>query len=147
MLRLNMVVSSGYTTNLILFHILKFHIPGEKRYSCDNEDCGEKFFSSVDLANHKKKFHGDPLKCSVCSKAYNSKRSLNRHEKTHQTSLNKQQKSLISCPVCKKMFLKNSLKRHHDRIHLNLRQHSCDICGRSFYMKRRIIDHVKVLTY
>ena len=50
------------------------------------------------------------------------------------------------CPICKKVFTeKRKVKPHIMRMHLKIKNHSCDICGYTAFTKFDILRHQKSL--
>ena len=85
------------------------------------------------------------LVCSFCLKKCKTKYEKMLHvAKEHNVS--RTDESVTSkenqCPICTQMFLhKNEVKRHVEIVHLNLRNHLCDICGSSFTRKSGLNAH------
>lgn len=50
----------------------------------------------------------------------------------------------VACLECGVLFSKNSISKHIKRIHRLVKDFQCDLCGTSCFLKRDIIDHMKV---
>jgi hypothetical protein len=55
---------------------------------------------------------------------------------------NKQKNDTAVCPGCLKLFRRDSLKIHFDRIHRKLKRYSCDLCKYQSYLKTHIRNHI-----
>jgi hypothetical protein len=79
--------------------------------------------------------------CHVCNRQF--QRSYNR--KAHMATHNKDRARPYKCtePDCKKAFVRNTdLVRHTKSIHLNIRDHVCDMCHRAFPRKDTLRRYV-----
>lgn len=64
--------------------------------------------------------------CEVCSKSYDSRKQMRRHQITH--GANKR----YNCEVCHKQFHFKGNLQVHERIHTGERPFLCNTCGKSF---------------
>jgi uncharacterized Zn-finger protein len=48
----------------------------------------------------------------------------------------------ITCHICGKVLRRNSLHNHNRRVHNNERNFFCDYCGKGFYLKGILLDHI-----
>ncbi|CRK86776.1 CLUMA_CG000608, isoform A [Clunio marinus] len=66
------------------------------------------------------------------------------HENDKQIKDSKpKEKSDALCDVCGiKFHFEKSMKTHQRRVHLKMRPHQCDICGRHFFVKNLIAKHM-----
>jgi hypothetical protein len=79
--------------------------------------------------------------CHVCNRLF--QRSYNR--KAHMLTHNKDRPRPYKCPEpdCRKAFVRNTdLVRHTKSIHLNIRDHICDMCHRAFPRKDTLRRYV-----
>ncbi len=96
----------------------------------------------IKTTKRKKKIKkSEQLECQICNKSFGSSYLLNRHLKSHKNS--ERAYPIIPCPICGKTVRRDSLKRHQERVHEKLKNYECDLCGRQFYFKTRIVDHLK----
>jgi hypothetical protein len=72
----------------------------------------------------------DGPQCNVCLRRFSSIQWLRNHKaRIHEGKTSKD----FECPKCHKKFsLKSSLTRHDKTVHLKLREHVCEVCGRAF---------------
>ena len=80
--------------------------------------------------------------CDICGKSYKTKDYLQRHEKSHDSTL-------IMCKKCTQYFP----SQEHYEIHVEMkhgqmeRKHICAMCGKGFnraqYLQRHILQHEK----
>lgn len=47
------------------------------------------------------------------------------------------------CDICGTWFTRMSFKRHYDRMHLNKKNFSCDVCGYKVFKKFDLFNHIK----
>ena len=96
----------------------------EPKEHCD--DCGDQFFTTHQLENHKKQNHTGKISCPLCSKLYNNEKRLENHyTETHKTE------GKCICHLCQKAFNnKSSLRIHVRDVHLGGKQYSfeCTLC-------------------
>jgi hypothetical protein len=89
--------------------------------------CGEICFNVGHLAQHKKRYHGDPepVICPICSRDCENKGSLVVHMKSAHG-----EHTPATCEICGKVC-KNEmgLQRHHRTVHVGHKETICDICG------------------
>lgn len=77
------------------------------------------------------------FECDYCGKIFPHKSSLPAHFKQH---LNKQR---VPCPQCTLTFAsKGNLTQHIKQIHLNIRKHICELCGKAFGHPHNLKSHM-----
>lgn len=77
------------------------------------------------------------FECNYCQKVFPHKSSLPAHFKQH---LNKQR---VPCPQCTLTFAsKGNLTQHIKQIHLNIRKHICELCGKAFGHPHNLKSHM-----
>ncbi|XP_037036664.1 zinc finger protein 845-like isoform X1 [Bradysia coprophila] len=75
--------------------------------------------------------------CDYCQKIFPHKSSLPAHFKQH---LNKER---VPCPQCSLTFAsKGNLTQHIKQIHLNIRKHICELCGKAFGHPHNLKSHM-----
>ncbi|XP_077298240.1 uncharacterized protein LOC143919682 [Arctopsyche grandis] len=77
-------------------------------------------------------------KCSICSKAFESKRNFNRHMCIH-TGIKPHK-----CEICLKSFITKPGLMRHVKIHSGEKPFKCDMCLKSFILKQSLMTHVKI---
>ena len=110
-------------------------------YSCDWNECEEKFKSLHALTAHKAiHVNGGEYKCCAirCGKSFVTRENLLAHELIHN------KKFVCSWPGCGKKFAKNFMLTHHIRRHQNKRQFKCEVqgCGQSLVTKSNLDNHL-----
>ena len=78
----------------------------------------------------------DTIKCKLCVKEYNSKKSFKRHLQ----SIHFQEK--MYCGICQKTFLSKSSLNRHNQTHLSEPQLGCSYCPRLFKNKYGLQYHL-----
>ncbi|KAJ6636060.1 Zinc finger protein [Pseudolycoriella hygida] len=77
------------------------------------------------------------FECDFCQKVFPHKSSLPAHFKQH---LNKER---VPCPQCTLTFAsKGNLTQHIKQIHLNIRKHICELCGKAFGHPHNLKSHM-----
>lgn len=140
----------------------KFEIP---QYICDK--CGKIFSSKRNLKQHIL-IHGGELrfkcifcpyrglhagllkihirthtrdynyKCWKCPAKFHTKSNLSKHQQRKHNPGSK----VFQCGSCDKSFYtKPELNKHHEAIHLGIKKHTCDICGKVFNFRNYMMCH------
>ncbi|XP_054728073.1 oocyte zinc finger protein XlCOF6-like [Anastrepha obliqua] len=82
--------------------------------------------------------------CSFCPRVLSSRLSLELHEKKQHLNIKTDVKE---CPICKKEFSSDYVKKHIQIVHIGERKFTCDICGDSYKthdtVKRHRLLHMK----
>ena len=102
------------------------------------EDCGVVLFN---LGNHMKSVHANSqVSCAECGKFFRNTVFLKGH-------INKV-RNKIPCSICKDMIGKGRLSFHMHQKHTlaSERKHKCEICGKGFFDKSQLKDHINVHT-
>ena len=118
-------------------------------------DCGKCYANKYILKTHRKSFHSEqkdfnhhnnntkslePLPCTRCPKTFHNKYNLKYHEGTHEAPR-------FLCTDCPQAFRrKNFFQRHQYLAHgkeFNIPIFNCDECGKIFYIKNDLTNHVK----
>ncbi|CAG0887430.1 unnamed protein product [Cyprideis torosa] len=111
------------------------HDDKTQRIQC--EFCG-KGIRSFDMKVHMTQYHPEsPLKCSICSKEYAMKSSLQNHyEVVHGNG------GRFVCARCGKAFLSKAHLQGHERTHTSQKPHVCETCGKGFSEALTLKMHV-----
>uniref|UniRef100_A0AAQ5ZUS4 C2H2-type domain-containing protein n=1 Tax=Amphiprion ocellaris TaxID=80972 RepID=A0AAQ5ZUS4_AMPOC len=79
--------------------------------------------------------------CPVCSRAFDSIKTLNRHIQCHTDDRPPHQ-----CTVCGKTFLTANELRLHNRYHTGERPYKCEVCGKAFIQSGYLKSHMRIHT-
>jgi hypothetical protein len=83
----------------------------------------------------------DGPQCDVCLRRFCRPQSLRNHKaRIHEGKTSKD----FECPKCHKKFTtKSDLNRHDKSVHLKLREHVCEVCGRAFGRSGNLQSHIR----
>jgi hypothetical protein len=83
----------------------------------------------------------DGPQCDVCLRRFSDERWLRNHKaRIHEGKTSKD----FECPKCRKKFsYKSALTRHNKTVHLKLRDHVCEVCGRAFGQNGDLQKHIR----
>ena len=84
----------------------------------------------VDVPKNKTEF-----KCSYCSKVFNQKCNVVRHERIHTGE------KPYECETCKKCFAVLATLNNHQVLHTGEKIHQCSSCSKSFSLKSTLKQH------
>lgn len=81
--------------------------------------------------------------CDVCKKEFIMDRYLRAHVKRQHGSNTKS----FKCEKCPNFFARQrQLQMHIESVHLNIRKHKCNTCGKSFKYSHHLKDHIIIHT-
>lgn len=124
-------------------HIASAHKIGDGEYKCI--ECDKIFYNSSKFKQHMKLRHTDRsrFQCDQCEYSCSTKQEMNRHAIIHTGD----EAKVISCPQCDSRFkTKDLLRGHIKKVHLQIRNHKCEICGKAFYSPEKLKRHMKIHT-
>ncbi|XP_008297237.1 zinc finger protein 271-like [Stegastes partitus] len=78
---------------------------------------------------------GEKFSCSLCSKRFAKRQSLQYHLKTHRGV------KPFSCSVCNKRFMQKGNLKYHMIVHSGERPYSCSVCSRTFRWPAQVKAH------
>lgn len=156
------VCNEIFTTHKNLVSHMAMHYPN---HICDL--CGKAFVVKEQLAGHMRTHSTEKLSCKICGKIL-KKSSMTRHLRTHSgnngvyacpkcperfvsfsTRINHMAEKhnvdiyKYSCTICSKKFhLANSLTKHVRRCHFQELNVSCAECGKGFFDKKSLKNHM-----
>lgn len=110
-------------------------------------DCSKSFSKYALMISHRKRVH-TIQKCPECKVVFETSALLTNHRiLEHQLEESSVKKP---CPICGKLFTKNSnIRRHVETVHNNTKRnqlnerHPCPICGKEFKFKENITRHIE----
>ena len=96
--------------------------------------CGLKMSTSVALKYHKETVH-DQIRdnCKICGKSYERKNLYSHMYSVHGEK--------IPCEQCGKNIRKAGMKEHISRVHSDVKNWPCDDCGKKFGTKKNLKRH------
>lgn len=124
-------------------HMKMMHL-FSKKMPCACKICGRAFSSEI-----KKNLHGRHHKsrrCDLCSKVFSSQINFNNHMERHAMKFNiRTQNTKQTCSFCEKECTNdNELTIHVNKVHLQIKPYSCDMCEKQFYTQKNLKCHKKV---
>ncbi|KAG8548721.1 hypothetical protein GDO81_024463 [Engystomops pustulosus] len=78
-----------------------------------------------------------PYRCEVCGRSYRHAGSLINHKQTHKTGV-------FRCSICQKRFFNLMAMKNHNRIHFELKRHTCLDCGKAFRLQKQLNTHQRI---
>lgn len=116
------------------------------KFLVECRQCKESFETCDARMYHGASFHAKGTKktfeCHLCKKQSSGRQALQIHMKSMHTG----HTLLHKCPypMCSKSFTQKShLNAHTNEIHTKKIMFECDECGKKFYRKGHLIDHLK----
>ena len=118
---------------------LRKHLDTIHTFKCDL--CSKSFQKKIDLKRHQRLHDGTSsiFECKICFKTYTSPGSLHNHMRIHQES------NLFRCEYCNKGFTQNHHLKRHLRIHTGISPFNCRYCNRPFKYKTSCQRHEKTV--
>ncbi|XP_058826412.1 zinc finger protein 391-like [Topomyia yanbarensis] len=111
----------------------------ERKYQC--EICSKLFRTSSNLHAHRKTHSEERnFACGICDRAFRTAKELRNHADTHSAVKN------FVCRLCpNKSFHKQSyLNSHVKTVHIGVKRHRCQDCGKIFSNSSNLIAHRRV---
>ncbi|XP_055636266.1 zinc finger protein 391-like [Toxorhynchites rutilus septentrionalis] len=112
---------------------------GEKPYEC--QICQRRFAQSGNLKLHLR-IHDDERKyqCEVCSKLFKTSSNLHAHKKTHSEERN------FPCTLCDRAFRTSQELRSHSDTHSAVKSYVCQLCdNKAFHKQSYLNSHIKTV--
>lgn len=112
-----------------------------QRYACPV--CKTMFASKYKMHYHKV-HHEDPkFQCYVCEKKFYLEYMLTNHVKQNNCQEKpKRKENLLECRICELVFDTLSKRTHHQVVAHGEPKFVCDICGKKFFYKNNLTNHV-----
>lgn len=124
-------------------HTKMVHLLKESFYmSC--KVCGRNFTDTDKLQSHEENHRIKP--CELCNKVYTTQAHYENHIQRHAVKLKLlNEKKSLTCSFCEKECSNdNELSVHVNKIHLQIKPYSCDMCERQFYTESNLKNHKRV---
>ncbi|XP_072933796.1 uncharacterized protein [Epargyreus clarus] len=124
-------------------HIKMIHLMKESCYSTC-KICGRMFNNTKKMKMHERSHC--TKECQLCDKYFISQKHYDLHMQRHAIKLNMIKNWRIqTCSFCEKECAnENELSLHVNKIHLQIKPYSCDMCDRLFYTEYDLKNHKKV---
>ncbi|KAJ0170634.1 hypothetical protein K1T71_014005 [Dendrolimus kikuchii] len=128
------------------FHLYE-HNKMEHKLKVDYEtcnQCGRAFNKRKKLKKHLKSHL--KILCELCNKVFGSQKFYNVHMQRHKYKLNRyKQKHVLNCSFCEKEFVgNNELYCHINKEHIQIKPYDCDMCEKQFYTAKDLRYHKKI---
>ena len=104
----------------------------------DCKICSRHFRSYKTLNVHMRLHMAKSYKCAVCGKIFTMKKSYQRHIESHKRQ---NMGKLFECGICDKSYADLNAWKRHREIHLEVRNYSCNLCGKAFVEKYSLRVH------
>ncbi|XP_030752801.1 zinc finger protein 271-like [Sitophilus oryzae] len=135
--------------SLFMKHI---NIKHQQRFSHNCQTCGRGFHSKTLCEEHSNVHLGlKPFSCVVCGAKFAYSKSVTTHQlKAHRVEILGKDHA-TECTYCKNRFVSiASLQRHINQAHATPKpkekSHLCDICGKGFAKRNKMVVHQRVHT-
>lgn len=103
-------------------------------------DCKKKFYTEKTLERHRDKVQHN-LPCDTCGKLCRDKHALNKHQESHM----RVKSHVCDYDDCPRGFRTASeLAKHKKCVHLGIKDHKCDECGKEFARKDKLNRHLLI---
>jgi len=92
-----------------------------------------------------------PYTCQVCGEGQKGKWALQNHIRDKHKEVGdgkpakKQKRSKVTCETCGKVMLERYYNEIHRKIHLDEKDHVCEVCGKAFANPRAMKMHILVV--
>ena len=109
--------------------------------------CESKFATKYELTIHIKRKHLNdrPKECDKCEYSSVTSAELTIHFKKKHKNVQRDKSKKCKEINCDKLFYSDrNAKRHYERVHMKLRNYSCELCMYSAFCKANLNDHKKI---
>ncbi|KAF9796754.1 hypothetical protein SFRURICE_001834 [Spodoptera frugiperda] len=138
------ICGNVYKSRFLLFEHRKVaHLVPESFYmTC--KVCGRNYTDIDKLQDHEQTHRIKP--CELCNKVFTTQAHYETHIQRHSVKLKLLNKNrTLTCSFCEKECPNdNQLSLHVNKIHLQIKPYSCDMCDRQFYTENNMKCHKKV---
>ncbi|GLV31714.1 Phosphomevalonate kinase [Carabus blaptoides fortunei] len=138
---------------------LKNRVTQNFTYECDI--CQNTFTNMFEYLDHQETHNGQPVfRCQRCDQVFSSRNELVDHDNRHQVPCPKCGKMILpgclkthmvlhtdryKCAQCNWRFCNSTMLRQHvESVHIRLKTHVCETCGKSFTSTTSLHTHIKI---
>lgn len=104
-------------------------------YAC--KVCGKEYQQRRSLQKHNKTHEGHTFMCGYCGKEFQHEASLRQHEQEHS-------KFAFICSMCGKGFPTKFRMERHVMSHTGEKPYMCTTCGKGFIQKATLQEHERI---
>lgn len=124
-------------------HMKMVHFFSEKM-CCACKICSRAFSSEIKKNSHERNHKS--RRCDLCCKVFSSQTNFNNHMERHAMKFNMYTQNIKqTCSFCEKECANdNELTIHVNKIHLQIKPYSCDMCEKQFYTQKNLKCHKKL---